>query len=208
MAGELERQNLQSPATRPVSGRQDDGKYLIDQARITFRNFEGKPGQYNAAGQRNFHIVLPPDVAEALRADGFNVKERPPREEGDAPFYHLKVNVKMDSHTPPKIFIVTSKGRRQLTEDMLQMIDWADFANIDLIFSRYKRDWPDGRTTVTAYLQTFFGTIREDELELRYADVPELVSAQNSLVYEELAPGEIEAEKMRELEVYDAEIID
>lgn len=208
MAGnEIARQNLQAPATqRP--GRQDDGKYLIDEARIVFRNFEGKPGQFNAAGQRNFHVLLPQDVAEALEADGFNVKYLKPREEGDIPQAHLKVNVKMDGNIPPKIFIVTSKGRRQLTEDMLQMVDWADFAKIDLIFSRYKRDWPDGRTTVTAYLQTFFGTIREDELELRYADVPELESAQSSLVYEELAPGAIEQEKMRELEVWDAEIVE
>lgn len=204
---EIATQNLQAPA-RQRSGRQDDGKYLIDSARITFRNFEGKPGQYNAAGQRNFHIVLPEDVAQALMADGFNVKTRPPREEGDAPFYHLKVNVKMDSNIPPKVYIVTSKGRRQLDADMLGMLDWAEFANIDLIFSRYKRDWGDGRVTVTAYLQTFFGTIREDELELRYADVPELESAQGSLVFEQFSPDAIEQEKMRELEVYDAEIVE
>lgn len=207
MAGtEIARQGSQAVA-RQKSGRQDDGKYLIDEARITFRNFGGAPGQYNAAGQRNFHIVLPEDVAQDLIADGFNVKSRPPREEGDSPFYHLKVNVKMDSKIPPKIFIVTSKGRRQLTEDMMGMLDWADFANIDLIFSRYKRDWPDGRTTVTAYLQTFFGTIREDELELRYADVPELESAQNTLAFEQVDDDTIRREKMRELDVIDAEIV-
>lgn len=183
-----------------LSRRQDDGKYLFDEARITFRNFEGKAGMYNAQGQRNFHIVLTPEQAEALRSDGFNVKERPPREEGDLPFYHLKVNVKMDSNIPPKIFVVTSKGRRQLTEDMLQMLDWADFARIDLIFSRYKRDWGDGRVTITAYLQTFFGFIREDELELRYADVPELESAQNVMVWQESTPDELEREKYLELE--------
>lgn len=203
---EIARQNLQAPAQQRA-GRQDDGKYLIDGARITFRNFAGAPGQYNAAGQRNFHIVLPPDVAEDLMADGFNVKTRPPREEGDAPFYHLKVNVKMDSKIPPKLFIVTSKGRRQLTEDMLQQLDWVDFANIDLIFSRYKKDWADGRTTVTAYLQTFFGTIREDELELRYSDVPELESAQNTLVYEEIDEDGIQREKLRDMEIIDAEIV-
>lgn len=203
---EIVQQNLQVPA-QPGVGRQQDGKYLYDSARITFRNFAGAPGQYNAAGQRNFHIVLPEDVAQDLIADGFNVKVRPPREEGDSPFYHLKVNVKMDSKIPPKIFIVTSKGRRQLTEDMMSMLDWADFANIDLIFSRYKRDWPDGRTTVTAYLQTFFGTIREDELELRYADVPELESSQSSLLYEQVDDETIQREKMNELEVVDAEIV-
>jgi hypothetical protein len=204
MANEIARQNLQAPA-RQQAGRQDDGKYLIDEARIMFRNFEGKPGQFNAAGQRNFHVLLPQDVAQELEKDGFNIKYLKPREEGDIPQAHLKVNVKMDSNIPPKIFIVTSKGRRQLTEDMLQMVDWADFANIDLIFSRYKRDWPDGRTTVTAYLQTFFGTIREDELELRYADVPELESAQSTMLWEQVDESTIDREKLRDLEVIDAE---
>lgn len=189
------------------AGRQDDGKYLIDNARIMFRNFEGKPGQFNAAGQRNFHVLLTPDLEEALVADNFNVKYLKPREEGDRPQAHLKVNIKMDSKIPPKIFIVTSKGRRQLTEDMLQMVDWADFANIDLIFSRYKRDWPDGRTTVTAYLQTFFGTIREDELELRYSDVPELESAQSTMIWEQVDEATIEREKLRDAEIIDAEIV-
>jgi hypothetical protein len=193
--------------SRPLSGRQADGKYLIDDARITFRNFAGKAGTYNAAGVRNFHIVLPQDVAEALMEDGFNVKVRPPREEGGDAFYHLKVNVKMDGRIPPKLFIVTSKGRRQLEEKMLEMIDWADFQNVDLIFSRYKRDWGDGRVTVTAYLQTFFGTIREDVLEQRYADVPELESAQSTEEWEQVSPGEIQAEKERELEVWDAELM-
>jgi hypothetical protein len=182
--------------------RRESNTLLIDDARITFRNFGGKPGQFNAAGQRNFHVLLPPDVAVALEAQGFNVKYLKPREEGDIPQAHLKVNVKMDSNIPPKIFIITSKGRRQMTEDMMDMLDWADFAKIDLIFSRYKRDWPDGRTTVTAYLQTFFGTIHEDELELRYQDVPEITTAQNVLVWQETTPEEIEAEKYRELEAF------
>lgn len=203
---EIAQRNLQPPARQ--AGRQDDGKYLIDEARIMFRNFEGKPGQFNAAGQRNFHVLLTPEIEQVLVADGFNVKYLKPREEGDTPQAHLKVNVKMDSNIPPKIYIVTSKGRRQLTEDMLSMVDWADFANVDLIFSRYKRDWPDGRTTVTAYLQTFFGTIREDELELRYADVPELESAQNTLVFEQFTPDQLTQEKMHELEIYDAEIVE
>jgi len=179
--------------------RRDSNTLLIDDARITFRNFGGKPGQFNAAGQRNFHVLLPADVAAALEAQGFNVKYLRPREEGDIPQAHLKVNVKMDSNIPPKIFVITSKGRRQMTEDMMDMLDWADFAKIDLIFSRYKRDWPDGRTTVTAYLQTFFGTIHEDELELRYADVPELESAQNVLVWQESTPSDLEEIKLREL---------
>lgn len=180
--------------------RRENESILIDDARIVFRNFGGKPGQFNAAGQRNFHALLPPDVAAALEGQGFNVKYLRPREEGDIPQAHLKINVKMDSNVPPKVFVINSRGRKQLTEDMLDILDWADFAKIDLIFNRYQRAWPDGRTTVTAYLQTFFGTIREDELELRYANVPEIESAQNVLVWQETSPEELEVLKLRELE--------
>lgn len=187
--------------TNNQAARRENNTLLIDDARIVFRNFEGKPGQFNAAGQRNFHVLLPQDVAAALEAQGFNVKYLRPREEGDIPQAHLKVNVKMDSNQPPKIFIINSRGRKQITEDMLTILDWAEFAKIDLIFSRYKRDWPDGRTTVTAYLQTFFGTIREDELELRYAEVPDVPdSAQNTLVWQESSAAQIEFEKLQELE--------
>ena len=180
--------------------RQQAKTILIDDVRVMFRNFSGQPGQFNAAGQRNFHVLLPQDVATDLEGQGFNVKYLKAREEGDIPQAHLKINVKMDSNIPPKIIVVNSKGRRQLTEDMMDMLDWADFARVDLIFSRYERTWPDGRTTVTAYLQTFFGFIKEDELEQRYADIPELESAQNVLVWQETDPDDLESLKMQELE--------
>lgn len=174
----------------------------IDDASIAFRNFSGEGGQFNAPGQRNFHVFLPEDVAVALTEQGFNVKRLKDRGDGEIPPAHLKINVKMDSNKPPKIYVVTSKGRRMLDESMLAMLDWADFDKIDLIFSRYERSWPDGRTTVTAYLTTFFGTIHENELELRYADVPdlELESAQDTLVWQESSPEQIEFEKRLELE--------
>lgn len=180
--------------------RQQAKTILIDDVRVMFRNFSGKPGQFNAAGQRNFHILLPQEAAQDLESQGFNVKYLKAREEGEVPQAHLKINVNLTSNIPPKIIVVNSKGRRQLTEDMMDMLDWAEFEKVDLIFARYQREWPDGRTTVTAYLQTFFGFIREDELELRYNDIPELESAQNVLVWQENDPDDLDILKMQELE--------
>ena len=174
----------------------------LDDVVIRFRNFSGNPGQYNAAGQRNFCALLDEDTAAAMANDGWNIKYLKPREEGDLPQAYIKVKVNFNGPRPPKIYMVNSRGRLQLTEDMVSILDWADFAKVDLIISPYKYD-VNGNQGVTAYLQTIFATIREDELELRYAGVPDVQgpeSAQNVLVWQESSPQEIEAIKMRELE--------
>lgn len=169
----------------------------LNDVRLVFRNFKGAEGQYNRRGDRNFCVLLPADVADAMRRDGWSIKQLQPREEGDYPQDYIKVKVNFDGPRPPKIFMIKGGRRLQITNDMVDMLDWADFALVDLIISPY--NWSmNGNTGVTAYLQTFFGTIREDELEIRYAEVPD--SAQNVLLWQESTPEEIEVLKIRELE--------
>lgn len=74
--------------------------------------------------------------------------------------------------------MITSRGRTPLGEDEVSILDWADLANVDLIVNPYHWD-VNGRQGVSAYLQTIFATIEEDELELKYADVPD--SAQSAI---------------------------
>lgn len=180
----------------------------LNDVQIRFRNFSGNQGQYNALGQRNFCALLPEDTAEAMARDGWNVKYLKPREEGDVPQAYIKIKVNFSGPRPPKIYMINSRGRVQLGEDMVAILDWADFAKVDLIISPYKYD-VNGNQGVTAYLQTIFCTIREDELELRYSDVPDAIepgqqnrveSAQNVLQWQESSDQEIEAIKVRELE--------
>ena len=180
----------------------------LNDVQIRFRNFSGNQGQYNALGQRNFCALLPEDTAEAMARDGWNVKYLKPREEGDVPQAYIKIKVNFSGPRPPKIYMINSRGRVQLGEDMVAILDWADFAKVDLIISPYKYD-VNGNQGVTAYLQTIFCTIREVELELRYADVPDAIepgqqnrveSAQNVLQWQESSDQEIEAIKVRELE--------
>lgn len=171
----------------------------LDDAQIRFRNFSGNPGQYNAQGQRNFCALLPEDVANAMAADGWNVKYLKAREEGDKDQAYIKIKVNFSGPRPPKIWMITSKGRRQLDEDMVSMLDWADFAKVDLIMSPYKYD-VNGNQGVSAYLQTIFVTIREDELEQRYADVPELATGQDFGTWEDSSDEEIEQLKQFEIE--------
>ena len=49
----------------------DDAKtFMVEGARLVFRNFSGKEGQYNREGDRNFAVILDQETAERMAADG------------------------------------------------------------------------------------------------------------------------------------------
>lgn len=145
---------------------------LMEGVRIIFRNFAGKEGQYNREGDRNFGVILPDDVAEAMLRDGWNVKYLKPREEDDdeveTPW--LSVSVNYEKGRPPMIFVLTSRGRTALDADTVEMLDWAEITNVDLIVRPYA--WEvSGNTGIKAYLQSMYVTIEEDELQRKYAEM-------------------------------------
>jgi hypothetical protein len=153
---------------------QQDNTVVMEDVRIVFRNFAGKEGQYNRAGDRNFAVLLNEDVAEAMAKDGWNVKALKAREEGDPEQPYLTVAVSFKGR-PPRIVMITSRGRTNLDEDECELIDWADIVTTDLIVRPYH--WEvGGRTGVKAYLQSIYVTINEDELELKYADLDQVPS--------------------------------
>ncbi len=151
---------------------EDRQTVLMEGVRIIFRNFAGKEGQYNREGDRNFGVILPDDVAEAMLADGWNVKYLKPREEDEEPEETpwLSVTVNYDKGKPPKIMLVTDRGRTALDGQTVDMLDWADITNVDLIVRPYSWD-VNGRTGIKAYLQSMYVTIEEDELERKYAEM-------------------------------------
>lgn len=150
----------------------NENTVLMEGVRIIFRNFSGKEGAYNREGDRNFGVVLPDDVAEAMLADGWNVKYLKPREddeeEVETPW--LSVSLNFDKGRPPKIVMVTSRGRTNLDEQTVDTLDWADVINVDLIVRPYNWD-VQGKTGIKAYLQSMYVTIDEDELEQKYAEL-------------------------------------
>jgi hypothetical protein len=145
---------------------------VLENCRILFRNFGGEEGRFNAKGDRNFHVLLGQDEAEAMLKDGWNVKYLQPREEGDEPQPILKVKVKYGKGQPPRVILITSRGKTPLDESMLNVLDWAEIENVDLIVRPYQWD-VNGNQGVTAYLKSIYVTIREDELEKKYLDVPD-----------------------------------
>lgn len=149
----------------------------LEGVRIAFRNFSGKEGQYNREGDRNFAVILPKEVADDMRADGWNIKQLRPREEGDEPQDYIPVSVNFRGR-PPRIIMITSRGRTNLGEEEVNILDWAEIRNVDVILRPY--EWSvNGKTGIKAYLQAIYVTIEEDELERKYADLPD--SAQSSV---------------------------
>lgn len=149
-----------------------DDTVLMEGVRIVFRNFEGKEGPYNKAGDRNFAVILTPDVANAMADDGWNVKWLKPREEdeGEEEVPYLPVSLRYDVF-PPNVTLVTSNSRTQLDESTVEMLDYADITNVDLIVRPY--EWSvNGKGGIKAYVKTMFVTIEEDALVRKYSQDP------------------------------------
>jgi hypothetical protein len=149
----------------------NDDTVLMENVRIIFRNFAGKEGMYNREGDRNFCVLLDHETAEKMTADGWNIKVLAAREEDedDQPYLPVTVNYK---NIPPRIVMITSRGRNTLEEDQVELLDWADIKMVDLIVNPY--EWAvNGKTGIKAYLKSMFVTIEEDELELKYSDLDE-----------------------------------
>lgn len=151
----------------------NDGTLLIEDAHILpgqFRNFTGREGQYNREGDRNFALLLDPQLAAEMLQDGWNVKQLKPREEGVEGDYYITVSVGFKNR-PPLLVLISSKGRLNLGQHECEIFDWVDIAKADVIIRPYK--WNvQGKSGIKAYVKSLFITVREDYLELKYADVP------------------------------------
>lgn len=149
-----------------------DSTLTMEGAQIIFRNFAGRKTQYNAEGSRNFCLLLDDDTALKMEQDGWNIKRLRAREEGDAPQAYLPVAVSFKNR-PPRVLLLTSKGRTLLTEDVVEFVDLVDIDYVDVTVRPYTWD-VSGRQGIKAYVQTMYVKIREDPLELKYADVQEV----------------------------------
>ena len=153
----------------------NDENVLLENAKIIFRNFAGRPGMYNSEGDRNFSVVLTPEQAEDLIKRKWRVKQLKSREEGEEGDFHLKVSLNYKKGRPPRVVLISSKGRTELGADEVGLIDVADIDKVDMLLNGWWSDMAGGG--YSAYLKTIFVKIREDELELRYAYLPEAASA-------------------------------
>lgn len=144
--------------------------FMVENARLFWRNFAGKPGMYNAEGVRNFCVELEPQVAEEMAKDGWNVKFPEPDEENEdgGRMPYIQVRARFDI-LPPKIIMITSSGRTILSEDTVEVLDYTDIRQADLICNA--SNWNvNGKSGIKAYLKSLYVTVEEDALDLKYAE--------------------------------------
>lgn len=149
----------------------------MENARLIFRNFEGREEKYNRKGDRNFGLIIEDsEVAQQLAEDGWNIKELTPKNNDDYDdtpevIYWLPVTVRFDN-VPPKVMLVTRRKKTRLNEENINTVDYANIAKVDLTVTPY--DWEvNGKSGTKAYLQTMYVTINEDEFADKYADLEE-----------------------------------
>ena len=142
---------------------------VIEDARLIWKNFSGEETQFNRAGNRNFNVIIDDlDFAEELRRLGWNVKEKEARDEGDDPYFVLACAVSYKVR-PPKIMTYTGRSKAELTEDTVNMLDYADIATCDLVLNGSA--WEvNGNHGIKAYVDELHVTLEESAFGDKYAD--------------------------------------
>lgn len=145
------------------------GILQIDDARIIYRNFSGAGSKFNREGDRNFAVVIPDqEMADALIAEGWNVKIKPPRDEDDMPFMYLPVKIKFNDRGP-NCYLATGNRMNRLDEESICCLDDVDILSVDMDIRPY--DWDvNGKIGRTAYLASIKVTQEVDRFASRFAE--------------------------------------
>ncbi len=164
----------------------------LQNVQIIYKNFEGRE-EFNQVGNRSFHVLLDAVTADILEREGYNIKRKPPLEEGGEEFIHMKVKVNFKGR-PPKVALInrSKQTRNTLTEDTVELADHADFERIDITISPYDWRLKSGQTGRTAYLQEFFGFLYESPLDQLYAQYIEESEAEALEIPQDIGMDEIE----------------
>lgn len=160
-----------------MANKKNVGNLEIENARIFFKNFEGRGSKYNREGDRNFAVEIEnSDEAKMLIEDGWNVRISKPRDEDDEPRYYIPVSVRYfeehDDWRNPTIYIVSS-GRKKIELDAntVKCLDHSIISNVDLVIR--PRQWQDEVSEewkVKAFAKSMYITLDEDRFASKYAD--------------------------------------
>ena len=145
----------------------------IEDARIIYRNFEGRGDKFNREGDRNFAVIIPSqEICDQLIEAGWNVKIKPPREDGDDPFMFLPVKIRFNARGPAA-YVRSGDKITRLNEETIGMLDEIDIQSVDMDLRPF--DWEvNGRVGRSAYLQAIEVTQSFDRFAAKYAaeDLP------------------------------------
>lgn len=136
--------------------------------RGTWRNFSGTESDYNRAGDRNFTISIPEDLAKQMMADGWDIHVREPENKDYDTEYTLKVSLKYNFR-PPLVYFVTDGRKRQVSEDEVGALDRAYIDGADLLLRQYNWTYHN-KSGVKACLVIGYFHLVDSDYEDPFAD--------------------------------------
>ena len=151
------------------------GVIMIDDARLIYKNFRGEGSKYNREGDRNFAVLIDDEsiakqLCEHVNEMGapWNVKIKPPREEGDMPFMYLPVKVQFNDRGP-NVYLVSGTRRNVLSPATVGMLDQIEIESVNLDIRPYD-GVINGKPFRAAYLQSIEVHQRIDRFAAQYAE--------------------------------------
>lgn len=142
----------------------------IEGAMIIWKNFSGERDKFNP-GKRGFSVVIDDTVmADELRQEGWNVKDRPLQEGADDSEQEWTLPVKLNMNRYTQVWLIVGNHKTLLDEDTVSQLDVVDIANCDISIRPYEWEM-NGRTGITAYVDSMYVTIRENKFAEKYADL-------------------------------------
>lgn len=140
----------------------------LENVTLMFPNFagEGRP-PYNAAGDRNFCVLVDDELAKHLKADGWNVRTLKTTDPDVAPGQIISVTVKTDSKFPPRLWLIHGNNRPQLMDpDDFRILDYAKFRSVSVRINPYI--WQEKPQRVSGFLEEGYFQLEPDPLRERY----------------------------------------
>lgn len=142
----------------------------IEGALIIWKNFSGERDKFNP-GKRGFSVVIDDAVmADELKQEGWNVKERPLQEGADPSEQEWTLPVKLNMNRYTQVWLIVGNHKTLLNEDTVAQLDVVDIVNCDISIRPYEWEM-SGRTGITAYVDSMYVTIRENKFAEKYADL-------------------------------------
>lgn len=142
----------------------------IEGAMIIWKNFSGERDKFNP-GKRGFSVVIDDTVmADELRHEGWNVKDRPLQEGADDSEQEWTLPVKLNMNRYTQVWLIVGNHKTLLDEDTVSQLDVVDIVNCDISIRPYEWEM-NGHTGITAYVDSMYVTIRENKFAEKYADL-------------------------------------
>lgn len=156
----------------------------LDSCELIYRNFSGTGGKFNPEGNRNFCVILSEEEAKLLKDAGWNVKRRPPREDGEELPPYLKVKINSENFRNGRVKIyridVDPQGKPRcdgngdvvkavLDEKTVGNLDGAYIVDAQAILSPYYYDF-GGKSGISAYCDQLTAVVQMDPWTAKYED--------------------------------------